>query len=76
MANSYRKTDKRIPIGQYWAICVAEGLVGFAYAHYFNEATIIAESMLTILDVPPQVVAIIPIGPRLFAVDKIETGDC
>lgn len=76
MANRYQRTDKQTSLGQYWAICTAEGLVGFAYAHCFNEATIVAEAMLTILDVPPQVVAIISIGPRLFAVNKIETGDC
>jgi len=76
MANSYRKTDKHTSLGQYWAICIAEGLVGFAYAHCFSEATLVAESILAFLEISPQVVAVIPIGPRLFVTDKIETGDC
>lgn len=61
---------------QYWAICIAEGLAGFACAHCFHEAMQIATSMLIILDVPPQPVWLYPIGPRLFTKEKIETGDC
>ena len=60
---------------QYWVVCINEGLVGFARAHYLHQAVQIALSILTILDVPPQTVWLYPIGPRLFTTEKIETGD-
>lgn len=62
---------------QYWAVCINDGLIGFACAHYFDEAMQIANLMIAILNVPPlQTIVIYPIGPRLFTKEKIETGDC
>lgn len=60
---------------QYWAVCIDEGLMGFAYALSSFEAAQIAILALSFLSIPPQRIDLTPIGPRLFS-DKIETGDC
>lgn len=71
-----RIEGKDNPQGQFWAVCIAEGLVGFAYGRCFDEAAIIADSILRFLEISPRIVALIPIGPRLFTTEKIEMGDC
>jgi hypothetical protein len=62
--------------GQYWAVFIPDGLMGFAYAHSPREAKEIAFLMLMALDVQPMAIFTYPIGPRLFATEGIETGDC
>jgi hypothetical protein len=61
---------------QYWVVCVDEGMLGFAYANCIEEAKEIAVRILLVLEVPSQPVFIYPIGPRLFAKETIETGEC
>lgn len=61
---------------EYWAVCIREGLMGFACAHCQHEAGEIATTMLTLLDIPPQTVWLFSIGPRLFTTkDRIIAGD-